>query len=1488
MGCKYYKNGVESKLYTELFGYMDNTAPEKKSAEAVYKILKSNGIATRRGGSIFLIQPNVENSLREINNINSRYPGLLNTKYIKMTQETYFSKSAELHALNINEDVLQQIAEEKDANADLQYRNQNDIDTYTRTITGSGREFQDDIRLSEETRRENTSESRFSNMQREEQAIVEKKVNHLKEAFAKAGVQVDVVYNSETESLGSIERSDIENNPLITFNPNKTTEDTVYHEFGHAYIDMLGINDPVVAKAIEELRGTDLYLQVQDRYPELAGEMLDKEVLATAIGIEGAKITRQQPTAIQKIVNRIMRAFSNMLNKLGLKTNPNTASLIAQEMFAQELRAENMVNPISSYTQYSKESRDKQKLLDITNDLRIKVRADISDVKKMPLEQQEKLLPKLERLQASLYKIDRVEDFVSFVDAVSFQMAEARQQFDQIIDLKDEKGNINYKEQATYKNLNIMYELKTKLDSLDVLKSIKTLMRKKKKDDRVLSVGAFETLEEKLNAVLEDVDVLQEDFNDEIIPIIAESLLQFHNKNIDKDLQAIIDNIQENAKNGTPRRALNFNEVKRTSEFKKLEKDLNDKKIDQETYNKKLADLQIESIKNKMMTGRSALVKQLREAQKDKSGFSYLMDPMIYSSEASLQMFTKAVDEANIKSNDETLDFKYGLKEKYDKMAAGQNEADVETLNDPFLEEVTMDVRDNDGQTKTIKVLSLVQPLAVDKYYSDQRAEYKRLAEKYNKPQRKDYNENEEYRTALSKWYNSKQGKNYTVDITVWLNENTEPVEGWQDIRASINQQIKTAQGIINKAASEEVKNMQAIKIKNLRKVLATNMLGKKPRGEWVKPKASKYTNPKYAKIQADPRLKEYYDFVLEEFQKGHKMVGVNRMEKNSWDNISYLMPSVRKEGLDRIKEQGFVSAGRDLLSDNFTIVETDDHMAVYDDVSGELKRNVPVRYTNLVESKDVSKDIASSLYRFRHMAHNFKAKSEIVGQVMLFRDIIKNRGTLEVNPQGMGYISAYAKQIGINLPILKPGESYTFKHLEEWVNMVMFGETSYKTNVGLFGKTINLEKTTGTINQFVALNTLSFNMLQGGNQYILDNLSLMQEGIAGQFVSKSDLAWATQKYWGEGAAISDMGKFTPDTKLGKAMELFDALVEFTDREGNRLVGSNLRKALDTGNLMVVQQGVEHQLAAKRMLALMKNLEGKLKDKDGNVIMKDGKPANLYDMLEIDKKTGKMSVSKEVANFNKSDFIHLLRGLGRRTNQTKGRFDSPILAKSWYGKLLMLFRSWAVPGIRRRYGHGGFTGSTIHTDEELGAVTQGMYISFFNLLSESFQDGVKSPLGVYSRMTKMEQENVKRTVTEMAALASAMALVAALSNLDDDEESYISNFMLYQAKRYETEILQWTPIFGTREAFRILKSPSATFRPIEQGASLIEQLFVELYNGIGLPIDDKRIYYQRKTGRFNKGDRKIWKDVEDLLPILRGLRTTQTPKEKYKWFTTLD
>ena len=51
---------------------------------------------------------------------------------------------------------------------------------------------------------------------------------------------------------------------------------------------------------------------------------------------------------------------------------------------------------------------------------------------------------------------------------------------------------------------------------------------------------------------------------------------------------------------------------------------------------------------------------------------------------------------------------------------------------------------------------------------------------------------------------------------------------------------------------------------------------------------------------------------------------------------------------------------------------------------------------------------------------------------------------------------------------------------------------------------------------------------------------------------------------------------------------------------------------------------------------------------------KRAEDADLYDMLLVDKETGVMSVDPRVDNFNRLDFINLLQGLARRTNQTKG------------------------------------------------------------------------------------------------------------------------------------------------------------------------------------------------------------------------------------------
>ena len=297
----------------------------------------------------------------------------------------------------------------------------------------------------------------------------------------------------------------------------------------------------------------------------------------------------------------------------------------------------------------------------------------------------------------------------------------------------------------------------------------------------------------------------------------------------------------------------------------------------------------------------------------------------------------------------------------------------------------------------------------------------------------------------------------------------------------------------------------------------------------------------------------------------------------------------------------------------------------------------------------------------------------------------------------------------------------------------------------------------------------------------------------------------------------------------------------------------------------------------------MKNLEGKLKDKDGKVLLnEDGKPANLYDMLVV-KPDGSMEVDSRVANFNRYDFINLTQGLARRTNQTKGGFDKATASRTAQGKAVLLFRSWVMPGLRRRYGHGGFTGPTLHADEELGSVTQGMYVSFWNMLQASVEQRVM-PHTVFQDLTDMEKTNVKRTLTELGSLVAASVLIMGLTSLDDDEENYATNFLLYQALRYQAEIKQWTPVYGSREALRIIKSPAATVRQVESTLNLFDQVYKEGLYAFGYPLEDKEIYYQRKTGRYNKGDRKIRKQVEDLMPIFRGIGKSGTPEEAAKYF----
>jgi len=181
-----------------------------------------------------------------------------------------------------------------------------------------------------------TTPAQFSKLRQtviEDSATTEEKINLLKDNFAKVGIQVEVLTDESMEENAKVEI--INGQPVVTINPNKVFSDTVIHEFGHIYVDLLGIDNPLVRQGIEQLRGTELWSKVEKAYPELSGDQLAKEVLVTAIGREGAQLFNEErkQNRWKTWLNKFFRAVGKLFG-----VQPNAARQLASEMLANNMQ----------------------------------------------------------------------------------------------------------------------------------------------------------------------------------------------------------------------------------------------------------------------------------------------------------------------------------------------------------------------------------------------------------------------------------------------------------------------------------------------------------------------------------------------------------------------------------------------------------------------------------------------------------------------------------------------------------------------------------------------------------------------------------------------------------------------------------------------------------------------------------------------------------------------------------------------------------------------------------------------------------------------------------------------------------------------------------------------------------------------------------------------------------------------------------------------
>ncbi len=790
-------------------------------------------------------------------------------------------------------------------------------------------------------------------------------IKHLIDTFSTAGIVVKINFDDTIDTKGKV-KPNSDGTVNITLNPELMTEDTHIHEFSHILIDLLGEDNSLVKEALNLVKGTDLYTQVAEAYPELSEQAIAKETLITSMGILGAK--RQKGKSVfQTAINKFIRAIKSLFG-----IEDNAVETLLDKLFSKRLNATEFKGTLTEEEQNSKvlnkKISDVKDLMQLTaetlqsqlmrlealpiknDDVIVQIKSQLSTFKKI----QETNEDAKKKVKGAVAKAEQVEDFIGFVDYMSRVVKTNQESIDYIMSFSDESFK-NMSEEERCSLLNTMYHVGNNIQDFfgGGENSIASKLQSAIEDRKTSRLNnkqqiALSSMEEKVDDLLKQLGRQQKYYRNIGTVLTADLILEYSTPDINDQIDILIDNIKTNNR---------LIAIKKDEEYYSLKEDLKEKKITQEDYEKAMIELNIKQLKNKRIT-RETLINELREAQLDKSAYSLYMDPLIYSSQASLQLFTSMVKNKLYQASADTRDVIDELAPAYKEYAAFKgSDLNPTSFNSDILETQTYYIRDEQtGKMKPMQMLSFVQPYNVTKFHEDEYEMRKGLKAKYAQP---------EYGTPEYRdWAKSEAGARFFTEVANWYKKNTivteEGVKAVADLDARIKDLNKKMVGVQSNpdlTAIYEAHKMDLLQ----QKARMYDAKNEQYKGVAVRPN-SNYANPKYAALMSDPNspAAKYYTALLKVYHEHQKVCGKQIPHKNDWDKVSYVVPSVEAQGLEKLQGDNYnvFKSTKDFANREFAFLSTDDSYGAVINANKEQRNKiVPVHYINPTEARFVSHD---------------------------------------------------------------------------------------------------------------------------------------------------------------------------------------------------------------------------------------------------------------------------------------------------------------------------------------------------------------------------------------------------------------------------------------------------------------------------------------------------------------------------------------------------
>lgn len=646
------------------------------------------------------------------------------------------------------------------------------------------------------------------------------------------------------------------------------------------------------------------------------------------------------------------------------------------------------------------------------------------------------------------------------------------------------------------------------------------------------------------------------------------------------------------------------------------------------------------------------------------------------------------------------------------------------------------------------------------------------------------------------------------------------------------------------------------------------------------------YLKPEVAKKQLTPAQFKFYSEMMAIKADADKCIPSSLYRE---DHLNMVM--LRKYTLDKIKDANGLGSKaleawegiKNMVMDTSDNFDPENHEVAVD-FQGNRVDMLPVKFVLKGKNEsfdDMTEDVATSMMTYAGMAYEYNELNGVVAMLENAKYMAAERDVIQKTGNRTQRESIETDDAAFREPFTKKAARlHAQAALEDFFYMHVYGHRA--ANEGTFGNTrISKRKVVDTINNVVSLSQMALNIPQRISNV---NTGLMQVVIesAGRGVyNTKDAAWASAVYMKEsGDRLVQTGKTDYDNKLSLWMEYFD-IHQDNGRNGVRYSKGRMSRIFNGSLLYAGLAMGEDYLSAVTSLAAARNF--KVKDSSGKI-------RNLWDAYEVKyrdaaNKTGAYLELKNgytkvdgtpITAADEAAFSKKVVGLNFELQGIYNLDDRSAVQQYAFGALIIMYRKWIAPAIKRRYGATQFNMLKDSYEE-------GYYRTWLRNIWDSLvdakdavteEDGAKALLNIfadvralvsaykinYNKLTAYEKSNITRAWTELGIvlglfLSTALLLRFPPDDHDNETLQWLDNLALSQLLRLRAELgaMAPTPLL-VGEALRILKSPFAAIGPIKSTLNIFQLMLPHNW------------FTEIKTGKY-KGHVKAYKYFREF-PII--------------------